>query len=188
MGDEGSGGAAVEHVALVVAKRGVAQVRPAEAVFPVRGGVGQRAGATAIIGAAAVVAEKHYEGVLVLPELFEARHDAADGLIQAVHHRGEDRHAEVLEIFFFFRERVPRGNRVGPRRERPLGTQQAGLHHARVPLLAQAIPAGAIFAPIFRDVLGPRLQGAVRGVERKIHEEGFLRILLPTVELHVIRQ
>ena len=118
-----------------------------------------------------VVAQENHQRVVFLTEFLDFGQHAPDGLIHPVHLRGIDGHAQVFKFLFLFRQRIPRGNRVGPRRERPFLFGDAELNLLLITLLAQFVPAEAILPAILGDVLRPGLERRVRRVEGQIHEE-----------------
>ena len=113
--------------------------------------------------------------------------DAADRLIHAVDHCGEDGHAASEVAAAFLGERGPRGIFLagvgrGPgvgfrrddaaRREREIGGDEAELLHAREAVGADGVPAlGEIQGFVFRDVGLGRVEREVRGVEGEVVEE-----------------
>ena len=129
-----------------------------------------------VLRAGAVVGQEDDQGVLELAGLLERLNDAADALVHAVDLRRIDLHAAQQPFAML---------RLGPRRlgriavgQPPGGMDDAVLHQAREPLLAQPVPARVEPALVFGDVLLVRVQRPVRSRVGDVLEERRFGMIL----------
>ena len=119
---------------------------------------------------AAVILQEEEQRVIELAFALEFGHDAANVLVQPVHHGGIDLHAADFPLFVRHLRPVAHGWRRGP-----VGPHEAQLFEPREACVPDGVVAGVVFAFVLGDILRAGLHGPVGGSVGQVHEEGLLR-------------
>ncbi len=197
------GHAAFVHLALPAAEGGVAGDGPTPGVVVVDGGPtdvvevvqllfergpqyvprsGIVVGTTrSALGAGAVVAQHHHQGVVEVVDAVEEVDDATHLLVGVAEHGGEGLHVAGVHALLILAERVPGRHPLGSGAQLGGGRQEPGLGLAAEHLVAPLIPPLVEAAAV---VLEPRGRGMVRGVtgaRGEVAEERLRRLAVAQI-------
>ncbi len=180
---------ALVHPVLVPPEWCIARIRPRQPIAHVRIDPARRQPVLAIVEtrrtafrAAPVVRQEHHQRVVPLPQRLDLPEHPSDAGVHPFDLRRVDRHLQVHQLLVFLL--LPGPGLLITRRYRPVFANQTHLDHALPSLFAQPIPALTIFALVFRDILGPGVQGPVRRGVGQIEKEGLVVLSRFVEKLH----
>ena len=130
----------------------------------------------------AIVGEKQNHRVIVLSVLAEVVEQAADALVEMLHHRGIDLHSACLDLLFLLRQRLPGSHPPKPLGRRCAGRNDALLHEVLDSSFSQHVVALVVDASVPVEVVVRGLEGPVRRRIGCIDEKGLgVRLTLTKV-------